>query len=119
MSETQDDTAADLEQAVDQAAEAVEVQTRELEELEPDSAEAEGMGLDHLLDVPVSITVEVGRARLTLSDLVKRGPGSVLELDRESHEPADILVNGRVVAKGEIVTVGDTYGVRITSVMKG
>jgi flagellar motor switch protein FliN/FliY len=118
MSETEA-TSTDLEGAIDEAAEAVEVQTRELEELEPASPDDAPMGLDHLLDVPVQIAVEVGRTRLTLADLVKRGPGSVLELDREAHEPADVLVNGKVVARGEIVTVGDHYGVRITSVLKG
>jgi flagellar motor switch protein FliN/FliY len=48
---------------------------------------------------------------------MKMGPGTLLELDRDAHEPADILVNGKIVASGEIVTIGDRYGVRITSVL--
>ncbi len=120
MSDTTPDTTpdTDLEAALDEAAEAVEVRTRELDELDPAAAGEAPMGLDHLLDVPVQVAVEVGRVRLELSDLVQRGPGSVIELDREAHEPADILVNGKVVARGEVVTVGENYGVRITSVLK-
>ena len=74
------------------------------------------MGLDHLLTVGVEVTVEVGRTRSTFAELMKLGPGALIELDRDAHEPADILVNGKIVAHGEIVTVGDRYGVRITTV---
>ena len=120
MSDTTPETTADtdLEAALDEATEAVEVRARELDELDPGAAGETPMGLDHLLAVPVQVAVEVGRVRLELSDLVRRGPGSVIELDREAHEPADILVNGKVVARGEVVTVGENYGVRITSVLK-
>lgn len=106
---------ADLEQAIDAATDAVSVQARELEEL-ADGATGEPMGLSSLMGVPVQVTVEVGRARLSLAELVDLGPGSLLELDRAAHEPADILVNGKVVARGEIVTIGESYGVRITGV---
>ncbi|HKX46677.1 MAG TPA: flagellar motor switch protein FliN [Planctomycetota bacterium] len=114
----QDQAGADqkLEAAVDRADAAVRVQARELDQLDPTHPGGETMGLPHLLDVPVRITVEVGRARLTLGELVQLGPGSLIELDREAHEPADILVNGKVVASGEVVTIDDCYGVRITSV---
>jgi len=67
----------------------------------------------------VRVTVEVGRARLTLGELVGLRSGSLIELDREAHEPADILVNGKVVARGEIVTMDESYGVRITSLSAG
>ena len=107
---------ADLEQAIDDATEAVAVQSSELEELGHSARHGENVGLDSLLDVPVQVTVHVGRAQVTLGELVKLTPGSLLELDRETHEPADILVNGKVVARGEIVTIDDTYGVRVTNV---
>ena len=106
----------DVEQAIDEATDAVRVQAEGLPELDDGQAEGEGMGLPHLLNVPVHVTVEVGRTRMPLSELVKLGPGSLIELDREAHEPADILVNGKVVARGEVVTIDKTYGVRITSV---
>jgi len=104
-----------LEEAIDSATEAVAVQTNQLHELD-DAASGDGGGLAHLMDVPVHVTVEVGRKEISLGDLARLSPGALLELDREAHEPADILVNGKVVAHGEVVTIDDSYGVRITSV---
>jgi flagellar motor switch protein FliN/FliY len=85
---------------------------RELAEGAPEGA----MGLGVLMDMPVKVTVEVGRVSLSLGELCRLGPGALLKLDREAHQPADILVNGKVVARGEIVTLNDSYGVRITDV---
>ena len=113
--EEQATDAADLEAAVDAATENVAVQANELEELTGSPA-GEGAGLAHLMEVPVHVTVEVGRTEISLGELAQLAPGSLLELDREAHEPADILVNGKVVARGEIVTIDESYGVRITSV---
>ncbi len=105
-----------LEQAIDQATASVAVQASRLGELASGPASADGIGIGNLLDVPVGVTVEVGRTKITLGDLVRLGPGSLLVLDREAHEPADILVNSKVVAHGEIVTVDSQYGIRITKV---
>jgi len=105
-----------LEQAVDAATESVAVQASELEELAPGAADGENVELSKLMDVPVQVTVQVGRTSINLGELVGLGPGSLLELDREAHEPADILVNGKIVARGEIVTIDQNYGIRITSV---
>ena len=119
MSDTEKQAAPDkgsLEKAMDQAAEAIQVQTSQLQELARGTSSSEGMGLDHLLEVPVRITVEVGRARMKLGELVRLSAGSLISLDREAHEPADILVNGKIVAHGEIVTIGESFGVRITQV---
>ncbi len=107
----------DLEQKLDDATEAVLVQANELEELDATPAHGDPLGMRSLSSVPVRVTVEVGRAKLTLAELVKLRAGSLVELDREAHEPADILVNGKVVARGEIVTMDDSYGVRITSLI--
>ena len=108
----------DLEQALDQATEAVTVQASQLAELEDESSTGEPIGLDNLLEVPVRVTVHIGCARMSLGDLVQLGPGSLIPLDREAHEPADILVNGKIVARGEVVTIDSTYGVRITAVIE-
>lgn len=108
----------DLEKAIDDAAEAVAVQAQQLGDLAIDSETGEPIGLDNLLEVPVRVTVQIGRTRMSLGDLVKLGPGSLVPLDREAHEPADILVNGKIVARGEVVTIDASYGVRITSVFK-
>ncbi len=118
MKETrkEEGTAGDLEQEIGAATEAVAVEMHRLEELASGAGQGANLGLGLLLDVPVRITIELGCARLTFGELVKLAPGSVVELDREAHEPADVLVNGKVVARGEIVTIDKQYGVRITRV---
>ena len=115
MSAEKKDTA-ELAPAVDQAKEAVAVGARVLEELARAQPEGGEVGFPLLLDVPVAVTVEVGRRVLALGELCRLAPGTLLELDREAHEPADILVNGKIVARGEIVTIDDRYGVRVTRV---
>jgi flagellar motor switch protein FliN/FliY len=107
-----------LERAIDDATEAVSVQSAVLDELTPGKRDGQPIGMDALLDVPVRVTVQIGRSRLTLGELVRLGPGSLIPLDREAHEPADILINGKVVARGEVVTIDNAYGVRITSITK-
>lgn len=72
--------------------------------------------LDLLLDVPLHIAVELGRSRMTIQELLGLGPGAVIELDKIAGEPLDILVNDRLVARGEAVVVGDKFGVRITDI---
>jgi flagellar motor switch protein FliN/FliY len=109
------DQARNLEQAVDQAVETVAEQLGQLSE---GLVTGDPIGLENLLDVPVNITVLIGTTRMSLGDLVALGPGSLIPLDREAHEPADILVNGRVIARGEVVTIDNTYGVRISHLEK-
>ncbi len=109
------DQAQNLEQAVDQAVETVADQ---LGQLTDGVVTGDPIGLENLLDVPVNITVLIGTTRMSLGDLVAMGPGSLIPLDREAHEPADILVNGRVIARGEVVTIDNTYGVRISHLEK-
>lgn len=73
--------------------------------------------LDMLLDVPLDLSVELGRTRMTIQDLLGLGPGSVIELDKIAGEALDILVNDRLVARGEAVVVNDKFGVRITDIV--
>ncbi|BDG07992.1 flagellar motor switch protein FliN [Anaeromyxobacter paludicola] len=73
--------------------------------------------LDMLLDVPLEVDVELGRARMTIQDLLALGPGSVIELDKVAGEALDILVNDRLVARGEAVVVNDKFGIRITDIV--
>jgi flagellar motor switch protein FliN/FliY len=73
--------------------------------------------MDLLLDVPLELSVELGRARMTIQDLLGLGPGSVIELDKIAGEALDILVNNRLVARGEAVVVNDKFGVRITDIV--
>ncbi|HEX7599497.1 MAG TPA: flagellar motor switch protein FliN, partial [Polyangia bacterium] len=82
------------------------------EENAQDSA-AQGRRLDLLLDVPLDLSVELGRARMSIQDLLNLSPGSVIELDKIAGEALDILINGRLVARGEAVVVNDKFGIRI------
>ena len=104
-----------IEDTIDEATVAVE--TTLLNELDGEGAGVP-IGLESLLEVPVRVTVQIGKARMTLARLIELRPGTLVPLDREAHEPADILVNGRIVARGEVVTIDHSYGVRITSVLK-
>ena len=86
----------------------------------PTDAESPPSGerrMDLLMDVPLDLSVELGRARMTIQDLLGLGPGSVIELDKVAGEALDILVNDRLVARGEAVVVNDKFGVRITDIV--
>jgi flagellar motor switch protein FliN/FliY len=72
---------------------------------------------DGLKDVPVQLTVELGRTRLTIKNLLQLGQGSVVELDGLAGEPMDIFVNGYLIAQGEVVVVEDKYGIRLTDII--
>lgn len=73
--------------------------------------------LDMILDVPLDISVELGRTRMAIQELLGLAPGSVVELDKIAGEALDVLVNGRLVARGEAVVVNDKFGVRITDIV--
>jgi flagellar motor switch protein FliN/FliY len=75
--------------------------------------------LESVFDVPVKVSAILGRARMGIGDLLKLGPGSVLELDRKVGEAIDIYVNDRLVARGEVVLVEDKLGVTMTEILKG
>lgn len=73
--------------------------------------------IDVILDVPVTLSLEVGRAQMSVGSLLRLSQGSVVELDRAAGEPLDVLVNGALVAHGEIVVVNDKFGIRLTDVV--
>ncbi len=73
--------------------------------------------LEFLFDVPLQISVEVGRARILLKDLLQMGEGYVVELDKFSGDPLDLYVNSRLIARGEAVKVGDKFGIKLTEVV--
>ena len=78
---------------------------------------APNVNLDMILDVNVTVSIEVGRARMSISDLLKLSQGAIIELDRMAGEPLDVLVNGTLVARGEIVVVKDKFGIMLTEVV--
>jgi flagellar motor switch protein FliN/FliY len=73
--------------------------------------------LEFLFDVPLQVSVEVGRARILLKDLLQMGEGYVVELDKLAGEPLDLYVNARLIARGEAVKVGDKFGIKLTEVV--
>lgn len=73
--------------------------------------------LDVILDIPVSISMEVGRTSITIRNLLQLNQGSVIELDRLAGEPLDVLVNGTLIAHGEVVVVNEKFGIRMTDVI--
>ncbi len=83
----------------------------------PPSTAPPSRRLELLLDVPLELSVELGRTRMSIQELLGLGPGSVIELDKVAGEPLDILVNDRLVARGEAVVVNDKFGVRITDIV--
>ncbi|WP_204486605.1 flagellar motor switch phosphatase FliY [Caldicoprobacter guelmensis] len=79
---------------------------------------SDGKGnLDLILDVPLQVSVELGRTRKLIKEILELTTGSVIELDRMAGEPVDVLVNGKVIAKGEVVVIDDSFGVRITDII--
>jgi flagellar motor switch protein FliN/FliY len=86
-------------------------------ELQPKAATGAGSSLNHLLDVSVSVTAEVGRVTLSIADILKLGHGSVVGLDRAVSEPIDLLVQGVPFARGEVVVIDDRFAIRIREIV--
>ncbi len=73
--------------------------------------------IDFLLDIPIKVTVELGRTRMLIKDLLQLGQGSVVELDKIAGEPMEIFVNNKLIARGEVVVVNEKFGVRLTDIL--
>jgi flagellar motor switch protein FliN/FliY len=78
---------------------------------------ADPTNLDLLMNVSLGVTAELGRCTLRVSDVLKLGRGSILELDRLANAPIDVLVNNRLIARGEVIAVDDRFGIRVTEVV--
>jgi len=76
-----------------------------------------GDGLSFVMDVPVELTIELGRKTTRIGEVLRLGPGSILELSKANGEPLDVYVNNRLIARGEAVVVGERYGIRLTEVV--
>jgi len=81
--------------------------------------EAGPVELERLRDVPVELTVEIGRTQMTIGETLGLGPGSIVTLNRLAGEPVDLLVNGTPIARGEVVVIDEEFGLRITEVVPG
>jgi flagellar motor switch protein FliN/FliY len=103
-----------------QFAELLEKETRQRAPAEPVNAGptiGSDVNLDVILDVPVTLSMEVGRTRIPIRNLLQLNQGSVVELDRAAGEPLDVFVNGTLVAHGEVVVVNEKFGIRLTDVI--
>ena len=89
----------------------------EFDALSTAPADGPDVSLDMILDVPVTLAMEVGRTRISIRNLLQLNQGSVVELDRAAGEPLDVFVNGTLVAHGEVVVVNEKFGIRLTDVI--
>jgi flagellar motor switch protein FliN len=109
-----DDWAAAMQEQADADA---AVSAVELDEFDTDAKTGPNPELELILDIPVSISMEVGRTSITIRNLLQLNQGSVIELDRLAGEPLDVLVNGTLIAHGEVVVVNEKFGIRMTDVI--
>ena len=97
---------------------AAEPRTAEFDNLQDEGQPSKSdVNLDVILDVPVTLSMEVGRTRIPIRNLLQLNQGSVVELDRAAGEPLDVFVNGTLVAHGEVVVVNEKFGIRLTDVI--
>ena len=118
--DTMDEWAAALAEAEEAEGRSGDAAVAELDELKDERHELSGdekRKLDTILDIPVTISMEVGRSKINIRNLLQLNQGSVVELDRVAGEPLDVLVNGTLIAHGEVVVVNDKFGIRLTDVI--
>ncbi len=112
-----DDSGDDWADAMNEQDEATAVKPDSLQESSAVEGSIENEKLDVILDIPVSLSMEVGRTQIPIRNLLQLTQGSVVELDRLAGEPLDVMVNGTLIAHGEVVVVNEKYGIRLTDVM--
>lgn len=100
-----------------QQREPVNVQPAHFQNLDDDRIVLEKRNISLIMDVPLQVTVELGRTKKLIKEILEYGPGSIIELDKLAGEPVDILVNGKPIAKGEVVVIDESFGVRITDII--
>ena len=121
----EEDTDQDVESTNVEGEETAEAPVEENDELADeegddktnDKANGEPASLDLILDIPLTVTVELGRSKMLINDLLQLGQGSVVELTKLVGEPLEVLVNNKLVARGEVVVVNEKFGVRLTDIV--
>jgi flagellar motor switch protein FliN/FliY len=111
LAEAKPETASELHSAVDQVAAAA------FQNFAPTTATSAGNDINMILDIPVQLTVELGRTRIPIKHILQLAQGSVVELEALAGEPMDVLVNGYLIAQGEVVVVNDKFGIRLTDIV--
>ncbi|MBL4889928.1 MAG: flagellar motor switch protein FliN, partial [Candidatus Lindowbacteria bacterium] len=99
------------------AAGGVAVQGVQFPVLAPTLTDNQTKNIEILMDVPMKVTVELGRASMMIKDVLDHGTGSIIELDKLAGEPADLLVNQKLIARGEVVVIDESFGVRVTDII--
>ena len=87
------------------------------DELTDESMPGSDVNLDVVLDIPVNLSMEIGRTKISIRNLLQLNQGSVVELERLAGEPMDVLVNGTLIARGEVVVVNEKFGIRLTDII--
>jgi flagellar motor switch protein FliN/FliY len=108
---------AEMSADADEATKMPEVMKADFQQLSVAHDEKQMQNIDLLMDVDLPVSIELGRTRMSISDILALGPGSVVELDKLVGEPVDLLVNQKCVARGEVVVVEESFGLRITQLM--
>jgi len=117
MSDEEDPWADALsEQAESEAADAT-AGAASFDELTDESIPGTDVNLDVVLDIPVNLSMEIGRTKISIRNLLQLNQGSVVELERLAGEPMDVLVNGTLIARGEVVVVNEKFGIRLTDII--
>ncbi|MEA3297450.1 MAG: flagellar motor switch protein FliN [candidate division Zixibacteria bacterium] len=93
------------------------VSNAEFQQLSQPASKPSSQGIDLLMDINLPVSIELGRTKMAIADILTLGPGSIVELNKLAGEPVDLLVNYKVVARGEVVVVDENFGVRITQLM--
>jgi flagellar motor switch protein FliN/FliY len=122
---SEEDAGADWGDALQEQSDAEDIEAATFDELEAQAetgsaavaSTSEDIKLDVILDVPVTVSMEIGRTSINIRNLLQLNQGSVIELDRFAGEPMDVLVNGTLIAHGEVVVVNDKFGIRLTDVI--
>ena len=113
-----DDVKDEMEQSAHPVTPKTEISNVHFDELQKPQAQGKtNFNLDFILDIPLTLTAELGRSKMLISELLQLGQGSVLELSKLAGEPMDIYVNQRLIARGEVVVVNEKFGVRLTDIV--
>ncbi len=103
--------------ALNEQAEAESADAAKFDELTDESIPGTDVNLDVVLDIPVNLSMEIGRTKISIRNLLQLNQGSVVELERLAGEPMDVLVNGTLIARGEVVVVNEKFGIRLTDII--
>jgi len=116
--ENKDDTwAEESEEQANAGAPGSQARSTSSDELSDEGEPGADVNLDVVLDIPVNISMEIGRTKISIRNLLQLNQGSVVELDRLAGEPMDVLVNGTLIARGEVVVVNEKFGIRLTDII--